>query len=98
VIMHDSTKAIWKEVESPSAMLKGFSNTPQPKPDRGQARSQAMVSSGNAALNLALEVGLMKSQKQLREADAKFLHPQHLTIARAFPRVLLASPLQALSS
>ena len=69
--MHDSTRLLWSTVESPSAMWKGFSNTPQPKPDRGQAQSQAMASSKTACLNLALEAGLMKGQKQLREADAE---------------------------
>jgi len=35
--MPHSMRSLAKEVESPSAMGPGFSNTPQPKPDRGSA-------------------------------------------------------------
>jgi hypothetical protein len=54
----------WLEkVESPSAMRKNFSSTPQPKPDLGQGPVAGYgMPLDCLGLNLALEAGLMKSQ------------------------------------
>jgi hypothetical protein len=85
--MHDSTRSFGRKVESPSAILKGFSNTPQPKPDR---RPSPIVGHheqlSRVFLNLASQAGLMKSQNSPAKRTPHFLHPQHLTISQQAKR------------
>jgi len=70
------------EVGSPSARLKAFSNTPQPKPDGRQSQG-VTPRSGNAGfpMNLASEAGIMKSKNSPAQRVPKILNTQHLTIS-----------------
>jgi len=82
LIMYNSTRSLLMKVESPSAMLKSFSNTPQPKPDSGPSPAASHgYQPGHVSLNLASEVGLMKSQNSSAKRTPNFSHPQHLTIS-----------------
>ena len=71
------------KVGSPSARLKAFSNTPQPKPDGRQSQG-VTPRSGNAGfpMNLASEAGIMKSKNSPAQRVPKILNTQHLTISR----------------
>jgi hypothetical protein len=63
--MQEMARPWFEKVESPSAMRKNFSNTPQPKPDLGQGRVAGYGTPLDCLwLNLALEAGLMKSQNR----------------------------------
>ncbi len=63
MIMQEMARPWFEEVESPSAIPKDFSNTPQPKPDLGQGPVAGYgMPLDCLGLNLALEAGLMKSQ------------------------------------
>jgi hypothetical protein len=70
------------EVGSPSARLKAFSNNPQPKPD-GRLSQGVTPQSGNASfpMNLASEVGMMKSKNSPAQRVPKVFDTQHLTIS-----------------
>ena len=81
MIVYDSTRSLLLKVESPSAMLKGFSNTPQPKPDSGPSPVAGQCNQpGRLSLNLALKAGLMKRRNSPAKQPPKKSHPQHLTI------------------
>lgn len=64
---------VTNDVETPSAKLKAFSNTPQPKPDGRQSRGVTLISGlADAPQDLASEAGLMKVKKAPRSGIRRF--------------------------
>jgi len=79
--MQSSVRSSGREVELPSAMWKGFSNTPQPKPDRGPG---PVVHHGTPLNRLSIS-GTGGRVDEMVKPTAKptphFSNPQHLTIS-----------------
>ena len=65
-------------MESPSAMGQGFSNTPQPKPDRGSGPVPGHGKSLNRLTPSGMGGRLDQTPGPFPNQTANIFHPQHL--------------------